>query len=107
MKQHFLFICSSGGRAKKASELFEDDDNIEARCVSLFPLVGSNITNESVKWANKIFVMNEKEELHKTQLLSKIPDSEEKEIIDLDMPQISQTDPKFEDILREKIKDYL
>ena len=51
--------------------------------------------------------MNEKEELHKTQLLSKIPDSEEKEIIDLDMPQISQTDPKFEDILREKIKDYL
>ena len=105
MEQHFLFICSSGARSKKAAKIFEDD--IETRCAGLFPLVGTNITNEAIKWASKIFVMNEKEELHKTQLLNKIQDANEKEIIDLNMPQISPTDSEFEKILREKLKDYL
>ena len=107
MEQHFLFICSSGARSKKAVELFEDNDNIETRCAGLFPLIGTNLTDEAIRWASKIFVMNEKEELHKTQLIDKIPDADEKEIIDLNMPQIPATDPEFENILREKLKDYL
>ena len=107
MEQHFLFICSAGARSKKAAELFEDNDNIEARCAGLFPLIGTSLTDKAIRWANKIFVMNEKEELHKTQVLSKIPDANEKEIIDLNMPQIPATDSKFENILREKLKDYL
>ena len=106
IKQHFLFISDSNLRGAKAAGLFDGNENIDARSAALFPLTGTPITNESIRWAGKIFVMNEKEELQKTQLLQKFPDAEDKEIIDLNLPKdISSSNPEFERILKERIKN--
>ena len=104
IKQHFLFICDSNIRGAKAAELFDDNENIDARAAALFPLTGTPITKDALRWASKIFVFNEKDELQKTQLLQKFPDAEDKEIIDLNMPrEISSSNPEFERLLMEKI----
>ncbi len=104
MIQHFLFVCNSNLRGAKAATLFEDNEEIDARAAAFFPLTGTLISNEAIRWASKIFVFNEKDEMHKTQLLQKFPDAEDKEVIDLNMPKsLSSSDPDFERILRERI----
>lgn len=103
MKKHFLFIGTSGSRAEKIRDFLEDYENIEARAVALFPLMCTPLTSESIRWANKIFIINEKEELHKTQLLQRFPYAEEKEIIDLNL---SRGDIE-ENFFDKKIKKYL
>lgn len=106
MKQHFLFISDSNIRGAKAANLFDNNENIDARSAALFPLTGTPITKESLRWAGKIFVMNEKEELQKTQLLQKFPDAEDKEVIDLNIPKgLLSNDPEFERLLKERVKN--
>ena len=104
MKQHFLFVCNSNLRGIRAASLFDDKEDIDARSVAFFPLTGTPITKDAIRWASKIFVFNEKDELQKTQLIQKFPDAEDKEIIDLDIPKgLSSGDLEFEKVLRKKI----
>ena len=100
MKKHFLFVGNSNIRGGEIVELLENHEEIEARSAAFFPLTGSPLTKESIRWANKIFVINEKEDLHKTQLLQRFPDAEEKKIVDLNL-SMGDVD------LMEKIKKYL
>ena len=106
MKKHFLFVCASGTRAGKIQEILENDEKIEVRCAGISPLFGTPLTIDSIRWAGKILVLNEKKEFHKTQLLQKFPEAEDKEIIDLNMPKIGISDPDFENIVRGKIIKY-
>ena len=107
MKRHFLFVGNSNIRGSKIVELLEDQEYIEARSAAFFPLTGTPLTLESIRWANKIFVLNERKDLHKTQLLQRFPDAEEKEIIDLNLPQVDLEDEEFKKIVRGKIKKFL
>ena len=107
MKKHFLFVGNSNIRGGEIVELLEDSEEIEARSAAFFPLTGTPITLESIRWANKIFVINEKEDLHKTQLLQRFPNAEEKEIIDLNLYQIDIKSKEFEKIVREKLEKHL
>jgi len=107
MKQQFLFICTScSERAPTAEALFEDSDKVEARSAGLFPLRDSHkITDQLIRWASKIFVMDERNEFHKTQLLQRFPDAEDKEIVVLDIPNnFTRNDPELERLLREKLE---
>jgi len=108
MKKQFLFICTSSiGRSPTAEALFEDSEKAEARSAGLFPVRDSKkITNQLIRWASTIFVMDEKHEFHKTQLLQRFPDAEDKEIIVLGIPNdFSSSDPELEILLRTKLKE--
>lgn len=107
MKKQFLFICSNCSvRAPTAEELFEDSDEVEARSAGLFPLRDSHkITNQLIRWASTIFVMDEKNEFQKTQLLQRFPDAEDKEIVVLNIPNIfSRNNLELERLLRDKLE---
>lgn len=86
-KKHFLFICTSSiDRSPCAEALFEDSEEIEARSAGFFPIDSSKkITIEKIRWASTIFVMDERKEFHKTQLLQRFPEAEEKEIVVLNI----------------------
>lgn len=88
MKKHYLFICTSGiDRSSAAANIFENSEKIEARSAGFFPYDSSKeITKEKINWASTIFVMNEQTEFHKTQLLKRFPETKEKEIIILGIP---------------------
>jgi predicted protein tyrosine phosphatase len=96
-------------RSTTAAELFEDSDDVESRSAGFSPLRDSKkITNQLIRWASKIFVMDEKNEFHKTQLLQRFPDAEDKEIVILDIPYtFTRNDPRLEEILREKLEKHL
>lgn len=111
MKKHFLFICTSNlDRSKCAEALFKNSDKIEARSAGLFVFgQGANkVTNELIKWAGTIFVMDEKIERQKTQLLEKFPIAEGKEIMVLEISRdLSEDKQKLEKTLREKLSYFL
>jgi len=103
MKKHYLFICTASiDRSHCAEALFENSEEIEARSAGFFPMDSSkNITMEKIKWASTIFVMDERTEFHKTQLLQKFPEAEEKEIIILGVSnEFARHDPELERLLR-------
>jgi len=103
IKKHFLFICTSNiERSPMAEAFFEDSEKVDARSAGFFPMRDSKkITNELIRWASTIFVMDEEDEFHKTQLLQNFPDSEEKEIIVLGIPNdLTEDDSVLEEALR-------
>lgn len=111
MKKHFLFICTSNlDRSKIAENLFENSDKVEARSCGLFAFGKGTqeVTNELIKWAGTIFVMDENTEKHKTQLLEKFPVAEDKEIMVLGITrEMSQDKQELEKALREKLGYFL
>jgi predicted protein tyrosine phosphatase len=111
MKKHFLFVCTSNlDRSKLAEKLFENSEKVEARSAGLFVFgQGANkVTNELIKWAGTIFVMDEKNEFHKTQLLEKFPVAEGKEIMVLEISRdIGKDREKLKKVLREKLGYFL
>ncbi len=111
MKKHFLFICTSNlDRSKLAEKLFENSDKVEARSAGLFVFGegAKQITNELIKWAGTIFVMDEETEKHKTQLLDKFPVARDKEIMVLEISRdIGQDKEKLEKALKEKLGYFL
>lgn len=109
MKKHFLFVCTSNlDRSKIAEKLFENSEKVEARSAGLFVFgqEAKGITNELIKWAGTIFVMDEKTEKHKTQLLDKFPIAKDKEIMVLDVPRGLEKE-KLEEVLKEKLSYFL
>ena len=109
MKKHFLFISSSNlDRSKIAEKLFENSEKVEARSCGLFAFgkETQEVTNELIKWAGTIFVMDEKTEKHKTQLLEKFPVAEGKEIMVLEISREIGKE-KLEKVLREKLGYFL
>jgi len=111
MKQHFLFISSSNlDRSKCAEALFENSDKVEARSAGLFAFGRGTkeVTNELIKWAGTIFVMDEKTERQKTQLLQKFPVANDKEIMVLEISQdLKEDKQKLEKELRGKLGYFL
>ena len=109
MKKHFLFICrASIDRSPCAEALFENSEDIEARSAGFFPMDSSKeITREKIRWASTIFVMDERKELHKTQLLQRFPEAEEKEIVVLNISNdFCRNDKELERLLRIKLDDW-
>ena len=108
MKKQFLFICADNvSRSPTAEALFEDSEKAEARSAGFFPIRNSRkITNQLIRWASTIFVMDEKHEFHKTQLIQRFPDAEDKEIIILEIPDtFSRFDSELERLLVVKLKE--
>ncbi|MFQ5531356.1 MAG: phosphotyrosine protein phosphatase [Candidatus Nanoarchaeia archaeon] len=109
MKKHFLFICSANMRSRTAAELFENSEDVEARSAALTPFRNQDkITDNLIRWTGTIFVVNEKEEFHKTQLLQQFPDTEDKEIVDLNIPsELAWDDPRLKTLLKTKLQSFL
>jgi len=107
MKKHFLFICTSSiDRSPCAEVLFENSEEIGARSAGFSPIDSSKkITMEKIRWASTIFVMDERTEFHKTQLLQKFPEAEEKEIIILGISnEFCRYDKELERLLRVRLE---
>jgi len=107
MKKHYLFICTSSiDRSQCAKALFENSEEIDARSAGFSPIDSSKqITKEKIRWASTIFVMDERNEFHKTQLLQRFPEAEEKEIIILGISnEFARYDEELERLLRVRLE---
>mgnify|MGYP001560939067 CR=1 FL=1 len=116
-KMHLLFICNFNmNRSPLAASLFDNSPYYEARSAGLYPLGGGEIkttpvTQELIDWADKIFVMSEKEEKHLTLLKERF-NIGDKKIEVLEVPDryniaLAKDYEALKKILTEKLSGYL
>lgn len=106
-KQKLLFICTSNlDRSPCAEDLFKNSKEYEAKSAGFSPAEGSTkLSKQAIAWADIIFVMDERNEGHKTRLLREFPEAEEKEIIILNIPNIlCRNDPELKEILKIRLE---
>jgi len=107
--KHLLFICSSAiDRSPVAAELFENNRKYEAKYAGLNSWARIPLTKAAVDWADIIFVMDERNQKHRTQLLERFPDAIKKEIVVLDIDNsYVRYDLRLIELLRAKLEDWL
>ncbi|MBD3253382.1 phosphotyrosine protein phosphatase [Candidatus Pacearchaeota archaeon] len=100
-----LFVCTENlNRSPTAAELFKKNKKHKAKSAGISITAENNVSNELIKWADKIFVM---EKVHKKFITDKVPDAENK-IEVLWVPDVyPKNDPKLIEILKKKLKNYL
>ncbi len=109
MKKHLLFLCSANlDRSPTAESLFKNHPNYKARSAGISELAKKQVTKDMVAWADIIFVMDERNEQHKTQLVKKFPEAWNKQIVILGIPnEFIRNDPELTKLLKLKLNDYL
>jgi predicted protein tyrosine phosphatase len=81
MKTKLLFLCSANmDRSPCAEALFEDSEEFEAKSAGILPGAENPVTLQAINWADVIFVMDERNESHKSILLKNFPQAENKDI---------------------------
>ncbi len=111
MKRRLLFICTANQhRSPTAESLLARSQRYEARSAGVSPLALRPVTRELIEWADLIFVMDERYDRHRTQLLERFSDVEglAKKIIVLNIPDVYERDsPELIALLRRKLREWL
>lgn len=102
MKTKLLFLCSANmDRSPAAESLFKDSKKFEAKSAGLSELTENPVTTQAIKWADVIFVMDERKEKHKSVLLKKFPEAKNKDIRILNITnEFCRYDKELERLLR-------
>lgn len=103
MKTKLLFLCSANiDRSPAAEALFQNSDKYEAKSAGLSEFFAEKkVASEDVEWADVIFVMDERNEKHKSILLKKFPEAKNKDIRILNIPnEFCKYDKELERLLR-------
>jgi predicted protein tyrosine phosphatase len=84
--EHILFVCTANvDRSPTAESLYGDDPRYRVRSAGLAPFARTPVDRETLRWAHRVFVMNERDDSHVTLLRVRFPDVE-RPVVDLDIP---------------------
>jgi predicted protein tyrosine phosphatase len=88
MAERILFVCTANrDRSPTAESLYCADPRYEVRSAGVAPFATTPITPELLVWADRVFVMNEREERHYTQIRHRFP-SINRPTVDLDIEDL-------------------
>jgi predicted protein tyrosine phosphatase len=107
-KTKLLFICSGNrDRSPTAESLFANSEAYDAKSAGTHASATQKVSQSLIDWADKIFVMSEREDSHFTFLKENF-DIGGKEVRDLDIPDMyDKGDPELVDLLKKKLSKYL
>jgi predicted protein tyrosine phosphatase len=71
-------------RSRTAQDLYEGDPRFEVRSAGTAPFATTPLTRELLQWADRVFVMCEREDGHRTLIKIRFPDVD-RPVIDLDV----------------------
>jgi predicted protein tyrosine phosphatase len=71
-------------RSRTAEDLYKEDSRYEVRSAGTAPFATVHLTRELLLWADRVFVMSEREDRHETLIKLRFPDIE-RPVIDLDV----------------------
>ncbi len=84
-REHILFVCTANvDRSRTAEDLYRDDPRFEVRSAGTAPFAKNPLTRELLHWADRVFVMCEKEDRHHTLIKLRFPDTN-RPVVDLDV----------------------
>ena len=82
-RERILFVCTANvDRSRTAEDLYRGDPRYEVRSAGVAPFATVPVTRELLLWAERIFVMCEREDRHHTALKLRFPDVD-RPVVDL------------------------
>ena len=83
--QRILFVCTGNiDRSRTAEDLYRDDPRYEVRSAGTAAFAREPVSRELLRWADRVFVMCEREDRHRTLLKLRFPEIAV-EVVDLDI----------------------
>jgi predicted protein tyrosine phosphatase len=74
LRERILFVCTANvDRSRTAEDLYEGDARYEVRSAGTAPFATIPVNRDLLLWADRVFVMCEKEDRHETQLRLRFP----------------------------------
>ena len=75
-REHILFVCTANvDRSRTAEDLYRHDPRYEVQSAGLAPFATTLLTRDLLLWADRVFVMCEKEDRHQTLIKLRFPDA--------------------------------
>jgi predicted protein tyrosine phosphatase len=107
-RERILFICTANiDRSKTAEDLYADDERYEVRSRGVAQFATTELTRDDLDWAERVFVMDEKGDQHKTLIQVRFGKLN-KPIIDLKIEDSwHRGAPKLKNLLQRRLKKYL
>ena len=107
-RERILFVCTANvDRSPTAEARSAADGRYEVRSAGTAPFPPVPIDRELRLWADRVFVMSEAEDHHRTWLRLRFPDVQ-REVVDLDVPdRWRRGDPRLVELLRKRLRPHL
>ena len=84
-RERILFVCTANvDRSRTAEDLYREDPRYEVRSAGTAPFATTPVTRDLFRWADRVFVMCEREDRHQTHLKLRFPETD-RTIVDLDV----------------------
>jgi len=107
-REHILFVCTANvDRSRTAEDLYRDDPRFEVRSAGTAPFAKNPLTRELLQWADRVFVMCEKEDRHQTLIKLRFPGTD-RPVVDLDVEdRWPRGDPELVRRVLKSLRPYL
>jgi predicted protein tyrosine phosphatase len=107
-RERILFLCTANvDRSPTAEDLYRADPRYETRSAGLAPFARVPVTRDLLGWADRVFVMDERREGHRTLLKVRFPDVD-LQVVDLDVEDLwRRGHPELVKLLKRRLKGYL
>lgn len=107
-REHVLFVCTANiDRSRTAEDLYRADPRYEVRSAGVAPFATVSVTRDLLLWADRVFVMSEREDQHRTLLRIRFPDVD-RPTVDLDVSnRWHHGDPELVELLLRRLRPHL
>ncbi len=107
-RERILFVCTANiDRSRTAEDLYRGDRRYEVRSAGVAMHATVPLTRDLLQWADRVFVMNEREDRHRTILRLRFPDVD-RPVVDLDIPdRWTRGDPELVELLVRRLRPFL
>ena len=107
-RERILFVCTANvDRSRTAEDLYREDDRYEVRSAGVALFATVVVTRDLLLWADRVFVMNEREDQHRTLIRIRFPDVA-RPLVDLDVQdRWHRGDPELVKLLTRRLRPHL
>jgi len=107
-RERILFVCTANiDRSRTAEDLYRDDERYEVRSAGVAPFATVLLTRDLLLWADRVFVMSEEEDQHRTLITIRFPDVE-RPLVDLEVvDRWRRGDPELVSLLLRRLRPHL
>jgi protein-tyrosine phosphatase len=108
LPERILFVCTANvDRSPTAEDLYQDDERYEIRSAGVAPFATVPLTRDLLLWADRVFVMSEREDQHRTLIRIKFPDVD-RPVVDLDIEdRWRRGEPELVSLLLRRLRPHL
>jgi predicted protein tyrosine phosphatase len=107
-RERILFVCTANiDRSRTAEDLYRADERYEVRSAGVAPFATVRLTRDLLLWADRVFVMNEREDQHRTLIRIRFPDVD-RPLADLDIEdRWPRGDPALVALILRRLRPHL